>query len=892
MKTRLEPPRLARWILQRALPADVRDDVCGDLDEVFQRDCAAAGARAAASRYRRKVGSFSRHFLAERVRDRWQHLRAARVSTLDFRLGVRMLRRYPGLTIVGGLAMAFAIAVGTAVFALLNQFFHPTIPLPEGDRIVVVRLQDSAKNGFEYHAAFDFARWRAQLTTISDLTAFRDLERNLITSDGLGEPVRLAETTASVFRMTKVAPLHGRTLIAADEQPGAPPVVIVGYKTWLSRFHGDTTVIGQTVRLGNEITTLVGVMPEGFLFPVQHDAWTPLRLSQPPDGPRQGPAIRVSGRLAPGATIDQAQNELSALGARTSADFPATHARLRPEVQPFANSATNLSALERAALWSVNVFVAMLLVLVSGNVALLMFARAATREAEIVVRGALGASRGRIVAQFFAEALVLGGAAAVVGLLIASWGLRWGMRTFQIAALGDNQRLPFWISDQLAPSTILYAIGLTLLACLITGVIPALKVTRGLQSRLRESTAGGGGLKFGGIWTLVIVSQVAVTVAFPVTSFLVRRDEMQIRAVELALPAEQFLSARLEKDGDDGLAAATRLRERLAAEPGLVSVTLAQRFPRMYHPYRLVEVDDGGAAPMNPQYPGYRVSASAIDAQYFASMNVDLIAGRAFTGADFLSKRPVVIVNQQFAEGVFAGRNPIGRRIRHIDMEEWSDPDGMRTAAQPWLEIVGVAPDLGMGIEHDGTVGGFYQPLVDVETGPVYIAMQVKGEPIDFAPRLRGLAAAVDPSLRLYEIRTLDRVTDADLKALSFWFRLTVGVSVVALILSLAGIYSVMAFTVSRRTREIGIRVALGSDPSRVVLTILRRPLRQVALGILAGAALTAWLVVNVYEGSLAPMHVALVAAYALFMMAVCLLACVVPTLRALRVQPTEALRT
>ena len=194
------------------------------------------------------------------------------------------------------------------------------------------------------------------------------------------------------------------------------------------------------------------------------------------------------------------------------------------------------------------------------------------------------------------------------------------------------------------------------------------------------------------------------------------------------------------------------------------------------------------------------------------------MAGRAFTGADFLAKRHVVIVNQQFADDVFAGRNPIGRRIRYVGMEEWNDERDKTAAPLPWLEIIGVAPDLGMSIEGDSTVGGFYLPLVDTELTPVRVAMRVKGNPVDFAPRLRALAADVDPSLRLYDVMTLDRVTAAALQELGFWFRLTVGVSVVALTLSLAGIYAVMAFTVSRRTREIGIRVALGSDASRVVL--------------------------------------------------------------------------
>jgi predicted permease len=564
----------------------------------------------------------------------------------------------------------------------------------------------------------------------------------------------------------------------------------------------------------------------------------------------------------------------------------------------------------------------MLLVLVCGNVALLMFARAATRESEIVVRNALGATRGRIVAQLFAEALVLGGVACVVGLAGAGFGLRWLMNVIEGEGLNGG-KLPFWFSDRLSPATILYAIGLTVLGAAIAGIVPARKVTRALGARLREGTAGGGGLQFGGVWTAVIVAQVAVTVAFPVTAMLVRRDEVQIETADVGFPAEDYLTLRVSLEeggaaaprmplvgradaGSDSARAAfgdryraswRELERRLAADPAVVGVTFADRLPRMYHPYRLIEVDAGGAAPLHPQWPAYRVSAASVDPRFFDVVGVPVRLGRGFHAADMVRGAHAVIVNESFVNRVLGGRNPIGRRLRYVHYEEWQESHPMEPG--PWYEIVGVVRDMGMAIGADVGAGegadpkvaGIYHPADVAEVYPARVAIHVRGDPMAYAPRLRELADAADPRLQLEHARTLDRVNDGELQFLAYWFRLLVTMSAIALTLSLAGIYAVMSFTVARRTREIGIRIALGADRRRIVLAIFRRPLLQVSLGIVAGAAIVVVLAVGYNSGTIPTRQVAMLVAYALLMTAVCLLACIVPTRRALAVEPTEALR-
>jgi predicted permease len=825
----------------------------------------------------------------------------ARFSWLDVKLGARMLVKYPGLTIVGGVAIAFAIAVGTASFEFIKQLVDPTLPLPEGNRIVAVQLWDAGSNANEPHAAYDFVGWRSTLTTIQELGAYRTYSRNLIIDGGSGEPVDIAEITAAGFALPHVPPLLGRPILPSDERPGAPQVVVLGYDVWQTRFHGDRTIVGRTTKLGGATATIVGVMPDGFGFPVAQNAWTASQLDLASYAPRAGPALtRVVGRLAPGASMADAQAELDAVEARLAARAPETHARLRARVRPYAGMRAD-SGREALAMLSINVFLVMLLVLIGGNVALLMFARAATRENEILVRNALGASRARIVMQLFAEALVLVGVGAALGLAVSSAAVPWALH------LSGTQRLPFWIRPGLAPSTVVYALSLTVLAAAIAGLVPGLKVTAGgLDARLRHASAGGGGLKFGGVWTVVIVAQVAVTVAFPVAAFFAHRDAVQIESMDPGFRTSEFLTARLEMDSATSasgeLTPASRARfraeyaaleQRLLAEPGVISVSFADRLPRMYHPHRLIDVDSGGSAPLNPSWPAYRVSSALVGPNYFVDIGVPMLAGRAFSSADHDTRNHVAIVNQSFVHLVLGDRNPIGRRLRYVHFEEQEDEgDGPSLDKPgPWYEIVGVVRDMAMAAPSDPKVAGIYHPVPVGGAYPAQLAIHVRGDPSAFVSRARDAVLQTDPSLRLSDIEPLDLVNRGDIANARFWFEVLALVSGLAMLLSMAGIYAVMSFAVSRRTREIGVRVALGASRRRIVTAVFAAPLRQVAMGVAAGASLATLLTLGIYESRLTMVQLSYVIAYSTIMMAVCLLACVVPTRRALAVQPTEALR-
>ncbi len=819
---------------------------------------------------------------------------------LDFKLGVRMLVKYPGLTLVGGFAFAFAIWVAAVAFEFVGQVLAPRLSLPDAGRVVALESWDAAAGRAERRVLYDFVAWRTGLRSIEELGAYRVVERNLATSGGESRPAEVAEISASAFRIAPARPLHGRVLVDADEDRSAPAVAVIGYDVWQRRFGGDASIVGRAVQLGGTTTTVVGVMPEGFGFPVAQSLWVPLRLSSLDYARGEGPALYLFGRITSGATLAQAQAELTAWGQRAAAEAPRTHQYVRPRVQPYAESVALLEGSELFAARSSYAFFLMLVVLVCGNVALLVFARAATRERELLVRHALGASRARIIAQLVVEALVLCGTAAVVGLVLAGFGVR---QLVSVIETNSGRRLPFWFHADLSPWTVLYAVALTVFGAAVAGVLPGLKITRGLEARLRQAAAGAGGLTFGGIWTAVIVAQIAVTLALPVVALAVSREATDIRDMVADFPASEFVSARIAIDreppsgADTSLAAFLARREvivrelerRLLAEPGIVGVTLAERLPRMEHPPHRIEVDSGGAAPEHPSYRGgYRTSSAAVDADYFDVLGAPLLAGRAFNGGDLASNARVVIVNESFVRLVLGGRNAIGRHVR--DRYGAGGPRAGDAEPGPWHEIVGVVPDLGMSRATDPKVAGVYHPLAIERDGPLHLAVHVRGADAGaFELRLRTVAAAVDATLRLDDVARMDKLSDPSIAFAMFWVRLVSVVSAVAMLLSLAGIYAVMSFTVARRTREIGIRVALGASRRRVVAAVFTRPLMQVGLGVVAGGVLTVIARDGVDEPSASLFLSAL--AYSVLMLGVCLLACIVPTRRALRIEPTEALR-
>lgn len=825
---------------------------------------------------------------------------------LDIKLGARMLVKYPGLALVGGLGMAVAIAIGACFSVTMYSYFRPTLPLDEGGRIVGIQNWDAAANEQEHRALHDFVTWREELESVDDLGAFRDIERNLIAPGGPVEPVDVAEITATGFRVARVPPLLGRPIVEADEREGAPPVVVIGYDVWRARFASDPAIVGRIVRLGNTAHTVVGVMPEGFEFPVNHGFWTPLHTDPSKYERRQGPAITIFGRLAPGATLGDAQTELTMIGRRTAAAFPETHGQIRPRVLPY--TALFIDGWTLAELRFLQILVSTLLVVICVNVATLVYARTATRQGEIVVRNALGASRRRIVAQLFAEALVLSAAAAAAGLGIAWLALR--LVGDFVAQLGG---IPFWVDLRLSSGTVGYVLGLAALGAVIVGVVPAVQATgHRVASGLRQ-LGGGTGMQLGRTWTLLIVAQVAFAVAALPMAVFYAQQFISYGTAEPGFAAEEFLTASLVLDRETPpsreadayqreftsrfTAVQSELARRLKAEPGVADVTFSLSLPSQ-EPTVWIEVD-GLQTPaqvtpgkgVRSGTAGHEARFNRVDLDFFDTYDVPVLTGRRFQSGDLGTAATAVIVNRAFVQQILGGGNALGRRVRYVGRGADVAPDNVELGR--WYEIVGVVADLPANPMEPGLARGkMYHPLAPGQAHPVSLSLRVKGgDPAIFTGRLREVASALDPTLRSRNPLPLDRV----LRQNQGPMRLTALALAIAtgsvLLLSAAGIYALMSFTVTRRRREIGIRTALGAHPRQIVAAIFSRALRQLVIGVVVGV-LAAVQLEKLTEGALVAGKVAvLLPAVATLMMAVGILAMIGPARRVLLIQPTEAFR-
>ena len=806
-----------------------------------------------------------------------------RFSWLDFVVGLRMLGRYPGLTIVGTVAIAVAIALGTLYFEALNKWQNPSLPVRDPHRVISIRSWDTEQFRPEGRTLYDFAIWRDQVKTVEHLGAAIQFVRNLATEDGRVEPVRGAEISASAFRLMGTSPLRGRTLGERDEQPGEPPVVVISHTLWNTRFGADPQVVGRTVKLGTTDATIVGVMPEGFGFPVAERIWAPLRVDGSTMLPRTGPGASIFGRLAPGSSIDDARTELNVIGARLAAANPDTHRNLRPRVTTYAKPLTEggQAQLMRNVLYIVNGIFMMLLAIVCANVATLVFARTATRGWEIAVRSALGATRGRIITQLFIEALVLATIGAIVGLLVAKMSLFQGL-----SMLAGSDGLPFWIDDSLSWRTVVYTALLTLLGAAIIGILPALRVTRvNVQDAIRSEGEARSSLRFGGFWTTVIVLQVAITVAFlPLAAGGVFESNRFNQRAE-GIGAENYLTASVGMDREDhagdsvtftarARASFDELERRLREEPGVRHVAFADRLPVMDQFKYEIEIDTISGTPATGIR---RTTLVHVSRGFFGAFGTSVIAGRDFVPLDFETGR-VIIVNQSFARHVLGDRNPIGQRVRIVEGEV-SEATG-----DAWYEIVGMVKDFGWQLPLPHEQSAMYRPQSPASADEVNLAVRVT-DPEAFATRLRKVAAEVDPTIRLTDVQPLTQVGGGEAKM--NWALTSVAwlVSFIVLLLSATGIHALMSFTVARRTREIGIRVALGAQPGRIVAGIFSRAFLQISAGVLVGSALATFMGI----GSTRQMLLLLAADG--IMLLVGLTACAVPVMRALRIDPTEALK-
>ena len=634
----------------RAFPRRHRDLYGVEMIDAFDRELTARAGRARLSFGCAACLNAIGTGLVERQRQR-RIRKGPAFSALDFTLAWRMLLRYPGLSLVSVLGMSVGITIAAGAFTIVSMMMGTTLPLPEGDRLVSLVNWDASTNNRELRLLYDLEAWR-DAKSVEDFSVSRNVQRNLIVGGRPPEVVMVAEISASAFRAARVGAYRGRTLLPEDERAGAPDAIVIGHDEWVRRFGADPDIVGQSVGLGPTAYTIVGVMPEGFGFPTYHSFWIPWRLDAAAYAPRSGPSINVFGRLAPGATLESAQAELTAISRRLAAASPATHEHLRPLVMPYthafsehgrsAERARGLRDRDRDRS-------------VAGphrvNVAILVYARTATRQGEIAVRVALGASRRRIVAQLFVEALMLAGVSAAIGIGLTAVGLR----QIEGAMLTLVGRWPFWFSLELQTSTVIYVVGLTLCAAAIVGVAPALKATgRQVHTRLQTLSPGSGSrMQMGRLWTALIVAQVAVTVAILPMATYFAWSSLRLQSGGGYATAE-FLSASLSLDrtaaptteaGDKAFAARygdalAEIERRLKDDSRVREVTFSLTSPGR----ELAVVLEAESVPVPVDAVHYNivegtkrrtlVRFNRVATNFFSAFDVPVSIGRGLTAAD------------------------------------------------------------------------------------------------------------------------------------------------------------------------------------------------------------------------------------------------------------------
>jgi predicted permease len=788
--------------------------------------------------------------------------------SLDTRLGLRMLVKHRSLTLIGVFAMTVAVAIGATLFEVISEVLTPALPFPQGERIVSIEFATERPSIPEQARIDDFLDWRSGLKSVEHLGAFRTTERNLATAASYPEPARVAEITASAFTIAQTPPHLGRYIVPDDERESAAPVIVIGYQEWHRRFRGDPSIVGATITVNTVAHTVIGVMPSGFAFPFRHQYWVALR-EQPAPVRRQGGPLIVFGRLVAGASRESAASELASMHGYLQSQYPEMYARLQPEVLPYTLERMDID--RPIFIWMLRIMqllISGLLVVVAINLAVLFYARTLARLPEIAVRSALGASRARILMQLFIEAFLLSTLGAAAGLYVATLALGW-LRAF----VPTVEQVPFWLAFDLSASTALYALVLAALAAAIVGVLPGVKVTGvRLDANLR-ALSGGPKLRLGAWWTSLIVLQVASASAIlPVTVYVIA-EVVRMEMSAPAFAAGEFAIAEVDRR-------TAEMIRRIEAEPGVRAVTFSSGIPG-YEGSRVIEFDDPRAQGLDTDK---EVNLMDVDIAMFEVYDASILAGRAFTRGDLGTTS--VIVNQSFARELLEGLPPLGQRFSYA-RQSASAP-----AVRESFEIVGVVSDF-PGFPHspgsDG-VPGMYRPIAAESIRRAVLSVRFRGDvPAGVVGRLRQIGVEVDPSVPLSDVDTLVGFYARNRAPWRVIGWALGSIALAVLLLSAAGIYALMSFTVAQRTREIGIRAALGGNPRRLLAGVFGRVMMQLGIGLGIGSVLSALVFTTT--------NLTMQGAFALFaivgaiLLVVGAVAALGPARRSLSIQATEALR-
>jgi predicted permease len=875
--------RLRALVMKRKLEQELEEEIRSHLEmQIEEHERQGMSPEEARFAALRKFGG------VEQVKEKYRQRRSLPVvetTFQDLRYAARMLRKSPLFAAISIFTLALGIGANTAIFSVVNAVLLRPLQYPNAERIVAIEELNEKGSRVQVTPA-NFLDWREQNTSFEHLAAILARTANLSAADE-SERINLAMTSSNFFQVFGLQPQMGRFFLPDEERAGHDAVAVLSYGLWQRHFGGDPSLVGQSIMLDGQPYTVVGIAPAGFQYPDRTEVWIPPFQLVPTLGPQMDIQrargfgfLSAVALLKPGVSVKQAHDEMTAITARLRQQYPETNNKRFDRV---VSLQTHLVGESSMALMLLLGAVALLLLIACANVANLLLSRAASRHKEIAIRLALGATRLRLVRQLLVESVLLGLLSGMVGLLLGWWGVDLMRRLLPV----DFPRAQDIGVD-------LRVLGFTLLVSLVTGIVfglvPALQSTNpDVNESLKESVRGStSGRNRNRVRSLLIVAEVALSLVLLIGAGLLFRSFLRLQAVELGFRPQNLLTFRLTPSGANFredpqyINFYSQVAERVKTLPGVDSVGMINTLPLVKGPTTAFRVE-GRPLLTQDKWPG--VNYRNVSPDYFRAVNAPILKGRSFDAHDNESAPLVVLVNQSLVRRDFANEDPVGKKINF---------GGTRPDGQPiWFEIVGVVADVrSLELNSEPTPEIYTSYMQDPFAGMSYV-VRSQIEPESLIPAVREAVRQVDKAQPVAEVRKMEQIV-SEAAAQPRFNSLLLGIfASIALLLAAAGIYGVMSYSVTQRTHEIGVRMALGAQTRDVLRLVvgqcLRLTLVGLALGLVCAFALTRVMATLLY--GVKPTDPWTYASGALLLSVVALLSCYLPARRATKVDPLVALR-
>lgn len=802
----------------------------------------------------------------------------------DLKFALRFLRKRWLFSTVAVVIMALGISLTATVFAIIEGAILRGPDYDDLDQIAYLETTIPQSQFFQNVRLHDYQDWTERQTVFDAMAAWYGTAVILSGDGDRAERFSGVRLTSNTFSLLGVEPFMGRTLSPDEDFVPDNDVVLLGYHVWVNRYDRDPQIIGKTLRLNARPTTVIGVMPEDFAFPESQDMWLPINVDPATLERGTGPGLQVIGKMSNGVTLEAAQAGMTTVARQLTQEFPEANRDIVPVVQIWRDVQFT-DAETKGILYTMFAAVVGVLLIACANVANLLFALTAARGKELAVRTAMGAARARVIRQLLIESLMLAGLGAVLGVALTHLSL--GAFRRAVISLAP----PAWMTFEMSGLVLLFVIGISVVAAFAAGFVPALHATRSDVAGILRDQGRGGSSRSVNRWSSSLVTlEVAVSCALLVAAGLTVRSTLAVGANTMGANTAGILTASMTLPGESypdsvaRLQAVERIQRDLAALPGVEHAVVTSALP--------------GIGTGNYWY-GIRGREYANDSEYafagmttitpdfFAALDVVPLAGRIFSTQDSRDAERVVIVDRRFAERNWPGEDPVGRQVR----------TGRSDSEQPWMTVVGVVPVVEMSEAEDfggAPPEGMFVPASQRPLGGFNVMLRAAGQdPLTLAAPLRDAIARIDGDIPVELVDSLDgRLSDANMQFVIIGWMFSI-FGIVALGLASVGLYAVMAFSVSRRQVEVGVRMAMGAEPATILRLILLQGSKPLAIGIVVGLGLAVGLgkaLSNILFG-VTGTDPATFAAIPILLIVVSMVALLIPASRASRIAPVVALR-